>query len=231
MADALARDEELRRRLVSDVAHELRNPLTTIAGTVDALRDGVYRPDEPVLASLAEETAHLQRLVEDLQVLATADAGRLRLERGQVDLAALAAAVVDAHAPAASVAGVELRADLQAALPVAGDAVRLRQVLANLLSNALRHARTRVVVGGAREDDAVVLVVRDDGPGIPADQVALVFDRFWRGDPSRARATGGSGLGLAIVRELVAAHDGEVTAESVPGEGSTFTVRLPAGQG
>jgi len=231
MADALARDEQVRRRLVADVAHELRNPLTTIAGTVDAVRDGVYGLTDPVLDSLAEESEHLQRLVEDLQVLATADAGRLRLDLRPVDLAAVAAAAVTAHAPAAASAGVDLRVRAPVAVAAHGDAVRLRQVVANLLSNALRHARGTVRVEVARDGAQAVLTVQDDGPGIPAEQRSHVFDRFWRADTSRARTTGGSGLGLAIVRELVHAHGGTVAVGSAPDEGATFTVRLPAEPG
>lgn len=223
MASALQTNEVVRRQMVSDIAHELRNPLVTLHGTLEAIEDGVYQPDQAVLGSMREETAHLSALVRDLQELANADGGGLVLHRSPTDVVELARACVDAHGALAAAAGVTLAADI-AAGPVTldVDARRLRQVLDNLVSNAIRHtpAGGRVAVGVA----PTRIWVADTGEGITADDLPRVFDRFWRADRSRARSTGGSGLGLAIAASLVAAHGASLEVESEPGEGSLFSV-------
>lgn len=226
LATSLQRNEDLRRQMVSDIAHELRNPLVTINGTLEAIEDGVYEPTPAVMSSLAEEAEHLTRLVRDLQELATADAGGLRVQRAAGDLGEVTAAVVDAHQAVARAAGVALiySDEREPGAPlVLLDASRMRQVLDNLVVNALRHTpdggEIAVVVG------ADWLCVTDTGEGIAADDLPHVFERFWRADPSRTRATGGSGLGLAIAKELVAAHGATLSAESTYGEGATFRIR------
>lgn len=222
MTAALQRNEAQRRQMVSDVAHELGNPLVTIAGTLDAIEDGVYEPSPAVIGSLAEDVAQLTRLVRDLQDLTVADSGGLRVELRPVDLGELATAVVENYQPLARASSVGLSINLHGAGQVLADASRLRQMLGNLLTNAIRHTPS----GGTVEvrADARSIAVADTGEGIAANHLADVFDRFWRADSSRNRATGGTGLGLAITRELAIAHGAEITVDSAPGVGTTFTI-------
>jgi two-component system, OmpR family, sensor histidine kinase BaeS len=234
MADAVETNEEQRRRMVSDVAHELRTPLANIRGYVEAAQDGVAPPDAALLESLHEETLLLQHLIDDLQVLSLAEADRLPLHVERLDLGELAEQVVAAYRVVAAGEDVELAVDRSASdATVDGDPVRLRQALGNLVANAVRYtpAGGRVTVEVGRDDGEVAVGVADTGIGISAPDLPHVFDRFWRADVSRARDTGGSGLGLAICRQLVQRHGGRVTATSVPGEGSTFTIHLPAAAG
>jgi two-component system OmpR family sensor kinase len=230
MTSSLAEAETLRKNLMADVAHELRTPLTVVQGNLQAILDGVYPLEMAQVASLYDETRLLTRLVDDLHDLALADAGQLRLEREPVDLSELARTVVDHFAPAASAAGVVLELDAQDALPpVDGDAGRLAQVLRNLLSNALRHTPPggRVTVRLDRAGALARLQVADTGSGIAPEHLPHVFDRFYRGDKSRGHSGAGAGLGLAIVRQLVAAHGGQIEVASPPGAGTTFTITLP----
>ena len=227
MARSLAQQETLRRNLMADIAHELRTPLTVIRSDLEALLDGVYEPTPEALASVQEETLLLARLVDDLRALAQAEAGQLRLERETLDLADLLRGVVASFDLQASSQGQELQLALPQELPtVEADPLRVRQVVANLVSNALRHAQEagRVVVRAEARPAEVQVSVADDGPGIAQEDLARIFDRFWRGPQPRAQ---GSGLGLTIARELVRAHGGRIWAESEPGKGSTFTFTLP----
>ena len=231
MADAVARNEAARRGLVSDVAHELRTPLTHLRGRIEAMQDGLLAADDATLQSLHDETLLLARLVDDLQDLALAEAGRLPLHREAVALAPAIDAAVAAVSATARERGVTLRTDVAASTPAADvDPARLAQVLRNLLTNALTHCREggRVTVSAAAAGESVAIVVADDGVGIAAEHLPHVFDRFYRADPARSRASGNAGLGLAIVRQLAQAHGGSVAAQSRPGEGARFTVTLPA---
>ncbi|MEZ5102108.1 MAG: HAMP domain-containing sensor histidine kinase [Thermoleophilia bacterium] len=227
MAERIQREDELRRTLVADVAHELRTPLAIAQGELEALLDGVEEPTPDRLGSLHEELLRLGRLVEDLGTLSAAEAAGLRLEQARVDLAEVVRRAVEATGSLARAAGVtvELTAD---AASVAGDPVRLEQVARNLLANAIKFTPEggRVEVRVARAGDACELEVADTGPGIPEDELARVFDRFWRG--RHAAGVAGTGIGLAVVHELVAAHGGRVGAASRPGGGAAFTVTLPA---
>ena len=229
MAARLAETERLRRQMVSDVAHELRSPVTNLRCTLEAIQDGLAQPDRANLDALLEETLFLQRLITDLQELALADAGRLQLHMAEVNVEAVVrrAAAAMSASPGAPLA-LEIADDLP---PVRGDADRLEQVLRNLLTNARRHtpAGGRIIVAASRCGAGVRIVVADTGSGIAAEHLPHVFDRFYRADQSRARATGGAGLGLAIVRQLVTAHGGTVTAASGgAGQGATFTIDMPA---
>ncbi|WP_020657356.1 sensor histidine kinase [Amycolatopsis benzoatilytica] len=230
MARAREELEGARRAMVSDVAHELRTPLASIRGWLEAAQDGVSQLDDELVASLLEEAVHLQHIVDDLQDLALADAGALRVHPEPIDANALLAQLASAHTPRAEAAGVRLSVPSMADPALTADPVRLRQILDNLVSNAVRHTPRggRVTVASRREGADAVFEVADTGTGIPAEDLPHVFDRFWRADASRARASGGSGLGLAIVRKLAEAHGGEVAAVSAVGEGTTFTLRLPA---
>lgn len=222
--------EEQRKAMVSDIAHELRSPLTNIRGWLEVTRDGLVDPAPALLASLHEEALVLQRIIDDLQDLAAADAGTLRVHREPVRAADLIEQVAAAHGVAADAAGVTLLTDADGTAWLDADPVRMRQALGNLVSNAIRHtpAEGTVTLSARHDGDVVVLTVTDTGQGIAADDLPHVFERFWRAEKSRSRRTGGSGLGLPIVRHLLAAHDGTAEARSEPGKGAEFTLRLPA---
>ena len=222
--------EELRKAMVSDIAHELRTPLSNIRGWLEATEYGLIEPDPALNASLLEEAMLLQHIIGDLQDLATADAGMLRLHREPVRLADLLSHVCAAHRVRAESAGIALSTAVPDELELFADPVRLRQAVENLVTNALRHTPDggSVRLGVGRTGDVVVIEVTDTGTGIGAEDLPHVFDRFWRAEKSRSRQAGGSGLGLAIVRKLAEAHGGTVTVASSPGQGSTFALRLPA---
>ncbi len=242
MADDLERGERARRQLVTDVAHELRNPIGVLLGNLEAAQDGLFPTDRALVDLLHDETRHLSALVDDLGELAAADAGRLRVEPETVDVLATAVPVIDAHRGPAAERGLtlDLIGDPVLADPVLADPVlatvdprRYRQIVTNLVSNAIAYTEQGgvVVEVAADVDDGrpvAVISVADTGPGLDAEARAHVFDRFWRADAARHRNSGGAGLGLAICAELVAASDGTIDVAPRPGGGSVFTVRLPA---
>ncbi|MFC9592808.1 sensor histidine kinase [Streptomyces sp. NPDC056944] len=235
MAGSLQDSEERQRRLVGDIAHELRTPLANLRGYLEALRDGVLEADTELLDSLHEEVLLQQRIVDDLQDLALAEAGALTYHRRPLDARELVEACRTAHSARAAAAGVTLEAvgAGPGTVRLHGDPDRLRQALGNLVGNAVRHTAPG---GGVRleldeRDERVRIAVRDTGSGIPAADLPHLFDRFWRADAARGRATGGSGLGLSIARQIVADHHGAVEVASEVGVGSVFTVVLPAPRG
>jgi signal transduction histidine kinase len=232
MADGLARLEQLRHNMVGDVAHELRTPLTNIRGQLEAVQDGLTAPTPELVDSLHEEILLLSRLVDDLQELAVAEAGQLRFERQSVDVAqAVEAAVRGSGGAALERSARQIGIEIAPNLPrVEADPGRLAQILRNLIANATAHtsASGRIVIGVRQRGAFVEVEVRDDGEGIAPEHLPLVFERFYRADLSRGRATGGAGLGLAIVRQLVRAHGGDVRVESEPGAGAAFFFTLPA---
>src|SRR5262245_11201661 len=230
MADKLVRTEELRRNMVTDIAHELRTPLTNIRCQLETLQDGLARPEPAIIDSLHEEAMLLSRLVDDLQDLALAEAGMLDLSREPIPVDRAIADAVSAVQAQARDKNVEVVFHRLTALPlVDADSRRVGQVLRNLLSNALAQTASggHIDVTAGRYLDCVKISVSDTGVGIRPEHLPHVFERFYRTDGSRARASGGSGLGLAIVRQLVKAHGGEVSVESFLGRGSTFAFTLP----
>ena len=233
LAERRGEQERLRRAMVGDVAHELRTPLSSVRGWLEAAQDGLTPTDGRLVDSLHEEAVHLQSLVGDLQDLALADAGELRLHPEPVELGPALEQVVRGQGAAASAKGVRLTARADPGVVVRADPVRLRQAVTNLVANAVRHTPDggSVEVTGVRDGGDVVVAVRDTGEGIAAADLPHVFERFWRADASRTRGTGGSGLGLAIVRQVATLHGGSVEVESEVGLGTTFTLRLPAGGG
>lgn len=222
------RAEEQRRHLVSDVAHELRNPLTNIRAWLEAAQDEVVPADPALLDLLHDEATMLHHIVDDLSDLAAADAGDLRLHPEPIRVRDVLTHIGESQRGAADQAGVTLVVDLDGDPVVDADPVRLRQMVGNLLSNAIRYtpAGGTVTVSATTAAD-LTISVRDTGTGIAPDDLPKIFDRFWRADSSRTRATGGSGLGLPIARKLAEAHGGTLTAASRPGEGTTMTLRLP----
>ena len=214
-----------RRRLLADVTHELRTPLSVVQGNLEGIVDGVYAADEERIGIVLDETRLLARLLDDLQTLSTADSGGLRLAREDTDLGALAADVVAAFTPRAQAAAIRLSAAADGAPRADVDPFRLRQVLENLVANALRVTPPagEVAVTAAEAESGAEIMVSDTGPGIPEDELEAVFDRY-----TRAADSGGSGLGLAIARSLVEAHGGAISAERRDEGGTTVRVRLPA---
>jgi signal transduction histidine kinase len=230
MTEKLARTEELRRNMVSDIAHELRTPLTNIRCQLETLQDGLASAGPAVIDSLHEEVMLLARLIDDLQELALADAGKLKLSCGPISIGEAVVAAVKALSPVALEKQIEIRIEQTSALPpVYADSQRIGQVLRNLLSNALAHTPPggRVEIESRQVDGYIQTAVRDTGDGIPPGHLPYIFERFYRTDNSRTRATGGAGLGLAIVKQLVIAHGGDVSVESAPGQGSVFSFTLP----
>lgn len=224
MAARLNANERQRRALLADVAHELRTPLSVIRGNVEGMLDGVYPRDNEHLAPVLEETEVMARLLDDLRTLSTAESGALRLHRETTDVADLIAETVGIFAPRATAAGIALSEAVDPTPELEIDPVRVRQVLDNLLVNALRHTPSggSIRVEARREGEGVAIAVRDTGRGIPAEALPHIFDRFWKSADS-----GGSGLGLAIARGLVDAHGGAIWAESEVGRGTMIRFTLP----
>jgi signal transduction histidine kinase len=230
MAADLRRLEESRHNLVADIAHELGTPLSVLQANLEGMLDGVVEPAPDRLAALHTQVRLLARLVEDLRDLSLAQAGRLPLHRAPTDLSALVVDAAAAVGPHAADKSVSVQSRIAAGLPaVSVDRERMMQVVHNLLDNAIRNtpAGGAVTVGLEADPDELRFWVADTGPGIPPQEAERIFDRFYRLDASRSRASGGSGLGLAIVKSLVEAHGGRVWVESREGEGSRFTVALP----
>ena len=230
MAADLEHAEQLRRNMVADVAHELRTPLSNIQGYLEAIRDGVVKPDAATIRSLSEETALLSRLVNELQELSLAEAGELKLVYQAEDITKLIKQAVISWQPQLTAKEILLSLDLPDNLPLVNiDWQRVNQVLHNLLENAVAHTHKggTINVAAITQGNWVVISVSDTGEGIPAEDLPHIFERFYRVDKSRARATGGSGLGLTIAKRLVEAHGGTITAQSELGKGSRFSFTLP----
>ena len=233
MADGLARLEALRRNMVTDVAHELRTPLSNIRGYLEAFRDGVVEPDLEIIESLYEEALLLNRLVDDLQELSLAEAGQLRLECRPVALPDVVNRAMEAVRARAADKGVALQVDMPPELPpVQADPHRVEQILGNFLSNALTHTPSggEIISAAQAREGEVEISVSDTGEGIPPEHLPYIFERFYRVDRSRSRATGGTGLGLTIAKQLVEAHGGWISVDSEIGRGTQFTFTLPVAQ-
>lgn len=225
MSGRLESSERERRRLLADVTHELRTPLTIMQGNLEALLDGVYPADAEHMQPILDETRVLSRLVDDLRTLSLAEAGALTLHREPTDVGQLLTDCVASFRVQADAAGIELATALDGVLPQAEvDPVRMREVLSNLLSNAMRYTPRggTVRVGASVVDGKVRVSVRDSGPGIAAEALPHIFDRFFKSDESR-----GAGLGLAIAKSLVVAHGGEIDATSEVGHGTDMRFTLP----
>ena len=231
MAGKLQLGETQRRRMLADIAHELRNPLSAIQGNLEGMLDGVLPLKPAQVATAYDQTLILSRLVEDLRLLSLAEARQLHLEKSETDVGLLVQSVVDNFRPLAQERGVDLRTQVPAVPTMAAvDPQRISQVVANLLSNALRYVAggDTVTVAVRRIDTGSEVAVSDSGPGIDEDELPHVFERFYRVEKSRSRSAGGSGLGLAIAKEFVEIHGGRIWVESQAGKGSKFTFAIPS---
>ena len=230
----LRRLEAVRQEFVANVSHELRTPLSLIKSAAETLLDGGKADPEVTtrfLSIIDKHASRLTLLIDDLLLLARLDSGRIELQLQPVALHGAAQEAIDDAALIARARRVTLENRVPEAVTAEADPARLRQVLANLIDNAIKYGAEggRVVVGGRGLEGArVEITVRDDGPGIPAEAKARIFERFYRADKARSREQGGTGLGLAIVKNVVQAHGGDVRVESAVGKGSEFFITLPA---
>lgn len=229
MADSVEANRKLERRLVTDVAHELRTPLMAIQSTVEAMIDGVFEPDEERLETLNSEVQRLSRLVDALLKLSRLESRTKPIERKKVDLTEMLSAVVQTHQAYIHDAGLSLEFEYDPHVYVFGDADLLRQATANLISNAVRYTPEggTITVKAHKGDLMGQIVVQDTGIGLTPEEAKMVFQRFWRADSGRARATGGLGIGLSVVKEIVDQHSGWVRVEGHPNEGACFTIYIP----
>jgi signal transduction histidine kinase len=230
MADSLTRAEQLRRNMVNDVAHELRTPLTNIRCQIETLQDGLVQPTSAVVDSLHEEAILLERLIDDLQDLSLAEAGQLSLNLDRVSVKEEVAQAVKALRRQLDNNKLAVQVDIvEGSSLVFVDSKRFGQILRNLLNNAIRHTPPggMITIGASQLDSEVEIMIADTGCGIPAEDLPFVFERFYRSDVSRDRATGGAGLGLAIVKQIIAAHGGQIRMESVIGQGTSVYFTLP----
>jgi two-component system sensor histidine kinase BaeS len=229
MTARLESDDARRRRLLADVGHELRTPLAVIQGHLEAMLDGVYPADEAHLRPILDETRVMARLIDDLRTVSLAEAGALPLHREPTDVAIVVAEVARSFQPRGEAAGVHVVAETPDDLPLVDlDPIRIREVVANLVDNAIRYAGTggTVRISATQADAAIAVEVADTGPGIAADLLPSVFDRFSKSAESR-----GSGLGLAIARAIVEAHGGRISADSPPAGGTRIRFEVPIDQG
>lgn len=233
MSVRLQNVEATRRRLFSDLAHEIRTPVAVLEAYFEALEDGVRTLTPQTAAMLRDQTGRLVRFASDLAALAQAEESSTSLQHHRIDVSALVGRCTAAAQPRYAGKGVRLAATAEAELPpLWGDELRLSQVLANLLDNALRHTPRggNVEVSAGRDGQQLAIRVADTGDGIAAQHVPRVFERFYRVDAARDREHGGAGIGLAIAKALIEAHGGTITVQSPgPGAGSVFTVNVPLG--
>lgn len=230
MAERLEKSEQLRRQMIQDIAHELRTPLTVIQGDLQAILEGVFASTPEAITSIHEESQRLSRLVNDLRELSLAEAGELTLSRRLMNINELIRQTATVTQPQLEGKGLKLKVELpEEPVEANVDPDRIGQVLVNLLSNAQRYTPDggQITVRLWQQDGKACVSIADTGPGIAPEDLPHVFERFWRADRARARASGGSGLGLSIAKQLVEAHGGQIWVESSPGHGTTFTFTLP----
>ena len=229
MAESVESNQELERRLTTDVAHELRTPLMAIQSTVEAIMDGVFEADEKRLNTIDAEVQRLSRLVDAILKLSRLESRSTRMNEEVVDVGDLIRPLVMSHEAFVNDAGLMLEYDAEPDVIVYGDRDMLRQATANLISNAVRYtpAPGKITVSVKRGDVMAAIAVRDTGIGLSPEERRMVFKRFWRAEESRQRQSGGLGVGLAVVKEIVDRHGGWVQVEGKKGEGACFTIHVP----
>ena len=230
MAEDLQRSQMARRNLVADVSHELRTPLTVLEGNLRAVLDHVYTLDETEVANLYEQTRHLTRLVNDLREISLAEAGQMTLERTSIDFNLLITDTLQALEPLSAEKQIQMEYESTSPLEGSVDGIRIRQVLFNLIGNAIRHTpqNGKIIVQAKQDRTGIHVRIQDSGDGLTQEELASVFDRFYRADKSRSRETGGTGLGLSIAKAIIEAHGGQIRAESDGlGNGSAFSFMIP----
>lgn len=230
MISRLEDAEKQRRQLIADVAHELRTPLTNARGYVEAMKDGLISPDPETIDAVYRQVIYLSKLIDDLRLISLAESGHLDLYLEPNSIYELLSSSIQSFEPKARVKNVTLSLDCRPYMPlVLMDRMRISQVVGNLLQNAIFHTPDggSVTVSASETDNQMVVSITDTGPGIPADALPYLFDRFYRYDDSRSRVSGGTGLGLAIAKQLVESHGGTIFVESEAGQGSRFTFTLP----
>lgn len=230
MQDSLKANEEARHKLMADVAHELRTPLSVLRGNLESIQEGVIEPTQEAIVSLHDEVLRLARIVEDLLHLGQMESGGFPLSLQLTGIEDVIMRVASVFAAETDARGIHLETNIEEALPkIQADPDRIAQVLVNLLANAVHHTPDggRIFVSASCLDNSILVSVTDSGPGIAKEDLPHVFDRFYRTDRARDRATGGTGLGLAIAKGIITTHKGSIWAESEPGFGTTFTFSLP----
>lgn len=228
LADTLEKQGILRKRLTADVAHELRTPLATLQSHMEAMIDGIWKPETERLKSCHEEIMRISRMVGDLEKLARYESENLILNKSEFDLSELIQHIIKNFESDFLNKNIEINFYGEEEVIVA-DRDKISQVIVNLVSNALKYTSSggsvEVSVKGA--EDITEVCVKDNGPGIPSEDLPYIFERFYRADKSRNRMTGGSGIGLTITKAIVEAHKGKIAVQSVKDEGSEFVVSLP----
>lgn len=230
MTETLERNDNERRGMLADIAHELRTPLSVLRGRLEGIVDGVYTPNEVNISQALEETYLLERLVEDLHLLTLAETRQLHFEIKDTNLVELTEKIVTLFEPQANGKKVTLALDTEnREIHTFIDPQRMEQVIGNLIGNSLRYvpAGGQINLGISNQEDAIIFKITDNGPGVPAEELPYIFDRFWRGEKSRARVTGGAGLGLAISKQLVETQGGQIHAANRPEGGLEITITLP----
>lgn len=230
MSSELSRSIDARKQMTADIAHELRTPLSLILGHAEAVHDGVLPPSEENFEIIREEATRLEHLVDDLRTLSLADAGELSIIPQNLDPGRLLQEIASLYQYQMQRRNISLELDIDSHLPALEvDPGRITQVITNILDNAARHTPDggRIVLSARQTQGRVELAIQDSGPGLPPDETNRIFERFYRADPSRQREDGGSGLGLAIAKSIVQAHNGQISAESEPGEGLKVIISLP----
>jgi two-component system sensor histidine kinase BaeS len=227
---SLQKQEDLRKRLTSDLAHELRTPLNTLLAQIEGMIDGVWEASPEHLESTRSEVLRLTRLVSDLDQVIQTEAGALHISKEILDVSEVAKEIVDSMKASFQRKNIQLTHMLEPLALVVGDKQRMAQVFSNLLTNSLKHTEPNgeVVVSVVKVNETVLITIKDNGMGIPEEDLPHVFERFYRGDRSRNRERGGSGLGLTIAKGIVEAHQGEIQMESELGRGTKVTIRLPS---
>jgi two-component system sensor histidine kinase BaeS len=224
MIEHLQSNEELRRNMLADVTHELRTPLTVIQGNLEGMLDGVYPLDRERVESILRETRLLSRVIDDLRTIALAESGALKLQKESTDLGELINQTIAAFRSQVAAAGISITTDLASAPAIELDPARIREVLENLLANALRYTPRdgSIQIKCDSANQRITVSISDSGQGIAPEDLPHIFDRFYKGSDSR-----GTGLGLAIAKNLIAAHGGDIFAESEVGQGTTIRFTLP----